>query len=593
MAWRVDSDARPVAAPFGEHGNGDDKAVAPQISVVLCTFNRADRVAGAVEAILAQEGADLELVVVDDGSTDATPAVLAAIDDPRVRVVRKANGGLSTARNAGLAAATAPWVVFIDDDDRALPGWLAAYAALGADESVGIACCGSQFVDPDGRELFTASPIPLGPLYDGVVGSTVAGTFAVRTDVARRAGGYLDGLGTRHQTELFVRLLAVAHADGLGVAQVPEPLIRIEARRATERPGVNPRRLYDGTRWIIARYPTRFAGRAEHIARFEGVAGTNAARLGDWRAARRRLRRAVGAAPLAREGWGRLLLATVPALGARVWNRHGAWATHDATEIGVLVQRPGAGPEPPAARPGPTTEGEVPGMHDGAAGAVEPSRRETGRELFLAWRYRENPPLPAAGAPAPALGGAEVEERPRSAATDPVRALAARLARRRGAGAVLELDDGLDIGGVDVDGVDVDGEVGGPGTAAGDEVGLVLCRDQLHRVDDPVALLHRVAVVAGDRPILVSTPDRTVVDADRPLGPPTDPRHRRTWSLDQLELLLLSCGLDVQRWWRVPSQPGAGRIPRLAAATVALPRPGARRDTLVLLASRRDRARPA
>ncbi|HKY66682.1 MAG TPA: glycosyltransferase family 2 protein, partial [Acidimicrobiales bacterium] len=257
----------------------------PQISVVLCTFNRADRVVGAIESILGQHGADLELVVVDDGSTDATPEVLAGIDDPRLRVVRKLNGGLSTARNAGLAVASAPWVVFIDDDDRALPGWLAAYVGLAADESVGIACCGSQFVDPDGNEVFTAEPIPLGPLYDEVVGSTVAGTFAVRTDVARRAGGYLDGLGTRHQTELFIRLLAVASADGLGVAQVADPLIRIEARRATDRPGVNPRRLYDGTRWIIARHPTRFAGRARHIARFEGVAGTNAARLGDWRAA--------------------------------------------------------------------------------------------------------------------------------------------------------------------------------------------------------------------------------------------------------------------------------------------------------------------
>jgi hypothetical protein len=53
----------------------------------------------------------------------------------------------------------------------------------------------------------------------------------------------------------------------------------------------------------------------------------------------------------------------------------------------------------------------------------------------------------------------------------------------------------------------------------------------------------------------VSTPDRTVTDPDRPLGPPTDPRDRRAWSRDQFELLLHSTGFDVERTWRVPSGP--------------------------------------
>ncbi|HKY66008.1 MAG TPA: hypothetical protein VJM49_06545, partial [Acidimicrobiales bacterium] len=158
-----------------------------------------------------------------------------------------------------------------------------------------------------------------------------------------------------------------------------------------------------------------------------------------------------------------------------------------------------------------------------------------------------------------------------------VRRLAARLARRRGAGVVHEID-----------GHAVDDAVGGEAVAHAD---LVLCRDQLHRVDDPVALLHRVVAAAEGRPIVLSTPDRAVVDPDRPLGPPTDPRHRRTWSLDQLELLLLSCGLDVERWWRVPSRPGSGRYRRLAAASATLPRPGVIRDELVVLATSRGTAR--
>ncbi len=370
VAWRAETDARLELAPVETGGGPGLAAVVPQISVVLCTYNRADRVGDAVRAILDQHGADLELVVVDDGSTDGTPEALAAIDDDRMTVVRRTNGGLSAARNSGLAAATAPWVVFIDDDDAAQPGWAAAFVALGADPTVGIACCGAQYVDAHGNDLFSRAPTMLGAPFGDVAASTLAGTFAVRTDLARRAGGYLDGLGTRHQTELFLRLLALAGPAGLRVASVPDLLIHIEARVATDRPGVNPRRLYDGTRWIMARHPTQFPPGSRVTGLFEGVVGTNAARLGDWRAARRHLRRAVRATPRSREVWGRLGLASVPLVGNRVWNRLGAWATHDAAELGVLRQPPG-----------------------GLGAGADVGRRE----LFLPWRYQENPPLPVNG----------------------------------------------------------------------------------------------------------------------------------------------------------------------------------------------------
>ena len=355
MSWRAESDARPEEAPADAGGGAGDPVVVPQLSVVLCTYNRAGRIGAAAQAILDQQGAAIELLVVDDGSTDDTLAVLAAIEDPRLKVVRRPNGGLSFARNSGLAAATAPWVVFIDDDDTAQPGWAAAFVGLGADPTVGIACVGAQYVKDDGTPLFAKPPARMGPPFGELEASTVAGTFAARTDLVRRAGGYLDGLGTRHQTELFIRMLALAGPEGLRVASVPDLLIWIEARPPTDRPGVNPRRLYDGTRWIMARHPADFERQSRLSALFDGVAGTNAARLGDWRPARRRLWRAVRADPTSREAWGRLALATVPAVGERVWQRHGAWSTHNRTEVGVLRQPPdpGAGPDDPVPAPVP------------------------------------------------------------------------------------------------------------------------------------------------------------------------------------------------------------------------------------------------
>jgi hypothetical protein len=440
----------------------------PAITAVLCTYNRADSLRKAVRAILAQEGCNFELVVVDDGSADDTPAVLAAVDDPRLRVVRRPNGGLSLARNSGLAAARAPWVVFIDDDDRAEPGWLATLVGQTSDPTVGIACCGATVVNADGEVLWIHHPAPFGApyliRYGPMVGSYLAGTFAARTDLVRAAGGYLDGLGTRHQTELFIRMLAVARDWGLHMTSADVPLVRIEARTATERPGVNPRRLYDGTRWILARHPDTFGAQPNVTAVYEGIAGTNAARLDDWRSARRRLRRATRLTPRSPGAWGRLALAWIPPAGRQVWNRHGTWSTHNTREVGVLDQ---------------TVAIE---------GAPE-------RELFLAWGYKENP----------AFGGAG--DNPADPPTLP------RLARRVRSGETT------------------------------------LCREALERADDPVGVLLRLAGQAGSRPVLVSTPDRAVSDPDRPLGPPTHAQHRREWTFEQFELLLLSTGFDVERSW--------------------------------------------
>jgi hypothetical protein len=496
------------------------------ITVVLCTYNRAERVEGAVRAILDQDERDFELVVVDDGSVDGTAAVLARIEDERLRILRRPNGGLSKARNTGLAAATGEWVTFIDDDDRAEPGWLATFRGQFG-PSVGIACCGATFVRPDGSELFTHHPFELGAPYGPVVGSWLAGTFAARTDLVRRAGGYLDGLGNRHQSELFIRLLAVAADEGLQMTSVDVPGVRIEAAPATARRDVNPRRLYDATRWILARHTASFAGHARPIGALEGIVGINAARSGEWGQARRRLLRSLRAKPRSGAAWGRLALACVPALGKRVWHRHGSWEKPGHLRPGVLDQSDEAGDEP--------------------------------RELFLTWGYSENPPARTGttDGPAPGPGAAPV----------PVRRLASRLARRRRWGPVVE--------------------VGADGAVAGDaagvpaaQPGLVVCAAVMERVDDPVGLLRRLAGAADGAPVMVAAVDRGVVDPDRPVGPPADPAHRRQWDFDQFELLLHSTGFDIDRTWRVPAgvplrdRAGRGRLRRRVGDMVRRRRSG-------------------
>ncbi|MCL4721020.1 MAG: glycosyltransferase [Gammaproteobacteria bacterium] len=93
---------------------------APLVSAVMPVFNGSRHIGTAIESVLGQGFADLELIVVDDGSRDGS-ADLAAGFGPRVRVIRQANQGSAVARNAGIAAARGAYVAFIDADDAWLP----------------------------------------------------------------------------------------------------------------------------------------------------------------------------------------------------------------------------------------------------------------------------------------------------------------------------------------------------------------------------------------------------------------------------------------------------------------------------------------
>lgn len=78
----------------------------------------------AIDSILLQDYQDFELIIVDDGSTDATMSVLQTYRDPRIKILQKENGGVSSARNLGLEYASGKYITFIDSDDHFLQGFL-------------------------------------------------------------------------------------------------------------------------------------------------------------------------------------------------------------------------------------------------------------------------------------------------------------------------------------------------------------------------------------------------------------------------------------------------------------------------------------
>jgi len=129
-------------------------ASAPLASIVVPAYNAAATIAETLESLLAQTFFDFELIVVDDGSTDATAAVVARFGDHRIRLIRQTNRGLAGAHNTGIAYARGRYIGFCDADDLWVPEKLERHIAhLDANPDVGISFAGSQMIDRQGRQL--------------------------------------------------------------------------------------------------------------------------------------------------------------------------------------------------------------------------------------------------------------------------------------------------------------------------------------------------------------------------------------------------------------------------------------------------------
>ncbi|MEK6374321.1 MAG: glycosyltransferase family 2 protein [Acidobacteriota bacterium] len=117
------------------------------ISVIIPTYNYARYLRDAIDSVLAQTVAPLEIIVVDDGSTDDTPQVLTAYG-AKIRAIHQSNQGVAAARNTGVAAARGEYIAFLDSDDLWLPRKLELQIArLESDPSLGFVHCGAETFD--------------------------------------------------------------------------------------------------------------------------------------------------------------------------------------------------------------------------------------------------------------------------------------------------------------------------------------------------------------------------------------------------------------------------------------------------------------
>lgn len=217
----------------------------PRVSVIIPTFNRRDYITASIQSVLQQTFLDFEIIVVDDGSTDGTADLVAAISDERLVYIHQENRGRSAARNRALSIARGEYFAFLDSDDLYLPGKLAMQVAyLDKHPTVGMIYTSAFCIDADGNDLpqrYEASVS--GKIYEDIAFfrpvTITLPTVMVRKHLFDQAGGFDEQMHRFEDTDMWRRFSKVTdihalpvetcqlrtHEDNLLAAQDPDKLI--------------------------------------------------------------------------------------------------------------------------------------------------------------------------------------------------------------------------------------------------------------------------------------------------------------------------------------------------------------------------------
>jgi glycosyltransferase involved in cell wall biosynthesis len=184
----------------------------PLVSIIVPTYNYSRFLPDAVESALGQTYSNIEVIVVDDGSTDETASLVETQFSGRVRYLFQSNQGLSSARNTGIREARGPFLTFLDADDQLCPSMVeesvAAMLALG--EAFGIVANQAGFVDENGKELPLRNAFPEANIeirqIDLIVMNRFGANLLARRDAIVNAGCFDVTLRACEDRDMWIRV---------------------------------------------------------------------------------------------------------------------------------------------------------------------------------------------------------------------------------------------------------------------------------------------------------------------------------------------------------------------------------------------------
>lgn len=218
-----------------------------KIGVVTPAYNLADCIGETIASLLAQSHSDWAMFVVDDGSTDATAAIVGRMPDPRIRLIRQENAGVAAARNRGLAAlgAGCTAVLFLDGDDILAPDALARLAAALDRASGAVAAYGAYaYVTEDAARVTETrpGPFPAGDILETLLVRNLfanGGHLLIRRAAIAAAGGFRAGIAYGEDWEYWTRI-ALQGPFAVVPGEAPLLLVRQRAAGAYRRMAANP-----------------------------------------------------------------------------------------------------------------------------------------------------------------------------------------------------------------------------------------------------------------------------------------------------------------------------------------------------------------
>jgi glycosyltransferase involved in cell wall biosynthesis len=183
----------------------------PRVSVIIPAYNHGHHLPAAIRSVREQKWPALEIIVVDDGSTDETARVMEELAGEDLRYIRQKNSGAAASRNRGIGESDGEWIAFLDADCRWLPGKLEKQLRVLEEEKADFAYHGCVIVDEEGNTLKT---IPAEP-QENLVGALIWGNFLptssvmVRRACLEKVGGFDETLPTLGEDwDLWLRLAA-------------------------------------------------------------------------------------------------------------------------------------------------------------------------------------------------------------------------------------------------------------------------------------------------------------------------------------------------------------------------------------------------
>jgi glycosyltransferase involved in cell wall biosynthesis len=297
-----------------------------RVSAIVPVYNGAATVGRAIESALDQKFEGLEVIVVDDGSTDSTAERLKRWGD-KIRVVRQANSGPSSARNNGVRVAAGEYLAFLDADDEWMPGKLSKMISA-LDSAPGAALAYSDFVSVNkaGREQkdsLVRAKCDHAPSMGEMLTRwwpILTSTVVMRRRVFDLCGGFHEAFKSAGYEDPYLWLLAREHGDFI---YIREPLVVYRIEQDLERLRKYASGCTTFLRLVRERYGVRGAALIREVvgARVSslGYEGLLAMRRGDKGAARRAFMLALRFNPLSLRSAGRLLRTFLPLNLARAF----------------------------------------------------------------------------------------------------------------------------------------------------------------------------------------------------------------------------------------------------------------------------------